>query len=237
VQHSPVQALGFLHHGTAGNTSSARPAQSQHVGRSERQRSGHRSRIRSRRVSALRLSTSTALRPCVRARLPCTSQEGASRNHARPHGTKARNKSKEAPNTCTLQPHVSHHGHPLTFPFTGHPHSQVCTVLPAGPSRPVQPAQGRCRPFTARLPFSTRRTWPACQPDGAAARRLGFSLPPPPSPFSCAFALLPTTTTDISSSAPSSALTGTRPTQHLDTTTGPPRPLPHPSLADPHHHD
>jgi hypothetical protein len=31
--------------------------------------------------------------------------------------------------------------------------------------RPVQPAQGRCRPFTARFPFSTRRTWPACLPD------------------------------------------------------------------------
>lgn len=31
--------------------------------------------------------------------------------------------------------------------------------------RPVQPTQGRCRPFTARFPFSTRRTWPACLPD------------------------------------------------------------------------
>jgi hypothetical protein len=151
----------------------------------------------------------------------CQDQEGASRNHARPHWTIARNKSKEAPNTYTLQPHVSHHGHPLPFPFSGHPHSQVCTILLAVPSRPVQPAQGRCRPFTARLPFSTRRTWQrACQI--ALQRDSAFLLPLPPSPFLCAFALLPSPTTDLSPSAPSSALTGTRPTQHLDTTTGPP---------------
>jgi hypothetical protein len=60
-----------VHHGAAGTTSSAQPAQSRHAEESERQRSGHRSRIRSRRVSALRLSTSTALRPCVRR--ACTS--------------------------------------------------------------------------------------------------------------------------------------------------------------------
>jgi hypothetical protein len=144
-----------------------------------------------------------------------------------------RNKRKEAPNTCTLQPYVSHHGHPLPFPSADPFRSLVCTALLSVPWCPVQPAQGCCRPFTARVPFSTAgRTWPACLPDRRFCARRLFSLPPSPSP-STARPLNPTT--DLASSA-LSALTDTRPTQQLDTPTGPPRQRPYPSLVDFYHH-
>jgi hypothetical protein len=144
VQHSPVQALGFLHYGAAGNTLSARRAQSRHVEGNQRRRSGHRSRICSRRVSALRLSTSTALRRCVRARCPAH-QEGASRNHARPHSTR---RKQERRSTKYL--------HPSTSRLSSRPSSALPFYRPSSltgmyypPRRPFAPCAARAGPLQA----------------------------------------------------------------------------------------
>jgi hypothetical protein len=117
-----------------------------------------------------------------------------------------RNKRKEAPNTCTLRPHVSHHDHSLPCPFPALFLSQVCTAPFTSPLPPRAARAGPLQVLHRPIPLFDRRTWPACLPDRRFLVATGpfFSARPP------SRLRLSSTTRLTSTCSATSALTCTR---------------------------